>query len=1241
MHTLNGITTIFIVTANGYSNLQYAGRSSRVSDRVNVESSISQLSASSMDQKPRSPGILRLEKMSRTSELGTTSSATMEVGPSFPSQSQSSASRQSVTFGTVECQGDENYAGDATSKTVADARSRDDMQHIVAAISTRANPAGETPQNPSTEKSTVNGEGNDSENDYSASVCAIMQRRNSIRRQSRRKRRPSSPFGVDVDNIVRRRSSAYTTSSGETVISMEEGGNQEQIFENLKLHKEVLSGVKQQPWPLRRKIKLVRQAKAYVRRHEGALQERLAQSRNTKDVIARVSLYVTKKWQHFRRELINLQTWFVPWELRIMEIESHFGSAVASYFTFLRWLFWINLVIAGTLTAFVAIPEVLTANATLAGERKIMLKEESVKSKHLLTLWEFEGVLKYSPFFYGWYTNQDTNTKYRLPMAYFVTNLVVYTYSFVAILRKMAKNSRLSKLTEKEDEYVFSWKLFTGWDFMIGNPETAHNRTASIVLGFKEVLLEEAEKQKDKRNWKIISRRIFVNVAVLSLLALSAYAVIEVVERSTTKIDSHSWLRQNEITIVMSLITTLFPMFFEILGFLESYHPRKQLRMQLARIMVLNLLNLYSLIFALFRKMNSMKPDDIYDLKSTETTCKYNLVECGDELTHTQQITTLATASLVFLSNITHFHAKREIIESTTLPSVRQETLFLNPFLDRNELYEDYLSNDTFDLSTIDYLYEDSQTNSNESYYERQDNRSVDDSRTYDYKNFTPIANFLTDSTIAEDFYTTSTLSQAKTPTSTETSTAEDSSEITDDFTEKTISSSSPDEMSSTEKISVSATVEVTPKTNTISLENSLPTLRSNDPSSRENYPVKCFVKTCNVTSQKNLIPSLEQLDPKIRRKVRRLCWETMFGQELAKLTVMDLVLTTLTTLCMDFLRAVFVRYMNNCWCWDLEKQFPQYGDFKIAENILHLVYNQGMVWMGMFFSPGLTVLNLLKLGILMYLRSWIVLTCNVPHEVVFRASRSNNFYFTLLLTMLFLCVLPVGYAIVWVEPSWHCGPFSGYPRIYSLVTHTLINSLPEMIQRCLEYVTSPGTIIPLIVLMMLIIYYMVSLAGSLREANNDLKMQLRHERTEERRKLFKIAEKRQNVAEAPLSTRWKKLLPALPQARVTELSRNSEITQRDDVQIAIGNSSDTTEGKGLTNKDIDNDSSRREQILSNNEKQIQEENDSGLNGTSSNKRSFVGYSWDSQSSEQSVIPEIQLNNELSNVTEDCDQETT
>lgn len=60
------------------------------------------------------------------------------------------------------------------------------------------------------------------------------------------------------------------------------------------------------------------------------------------------------------------------------------------------------------------------------------------------------------------------------------------------------------------------------------------------------------------------------------------------------------------------------------------------------------------------------------------------------------------------------------------------------------------------------------------------------------------------------------------------------------------------------------------------------------------------------------------------------------------------------------------------------------------------------------------------------------------------RASKSNNFYLSLLLTMLFLCVLPVGYAIVWLRPSWHCGPFSEYNRIAEFITNTTRNALPK-----------------------------------------------------------------------------------------------------------------------------------------------------------------------------------------------------
>ena len=44
--------------------------------------------------------------------------------------------------------------------------------------------------------------------------------------------------------------------------------------------------------------------------------------------------------------------------------------------------------------------------------------------------------------------------------------------------------------------------------------------------------------------------------------------------------------------------------------------------------------------------------------------------------------------------------------------------------------------------------------------------------------------------------------------------------------------------------------------------------------------------------------------------------------QEFVKLTVSDIQVTYLTILIGDFLRAVLVRFLNYCWCWDLEAGF-------------------------------------------------------------------------------------------------------------------------------------------------------------------------------------------------------------------------------------------------------------------------------------------------------------------------------
>ena len=61
-------------------------------------------------------------------------------------------------------------------------------------------------------------------------------------------------------------------------------------------------------------------------------------------------------------KLINdLADHLIPWQKRIKDIESHFGSVVSSYFVFLRWIFWMNFAITIVLTVAVIIPEVRNA----------------------------------------------------------------------------------------------------------------------------------------------------------------------------------------------------------------------------------------------------------------------------------------------------------------------------------------------------------------------------------------------------------------------------------------------------------------------------------------------------------------------------------------------------------------------------------------------------------------------------------------------------------------------------------------------------------------------------------------------------------------------------------------------------------------------------------------------------------------------------------------------------------------
>ncbi|NWX68909.1 TMC3 protein, partial [Alca torda] len=689
-----------------------------------------------------------------------------------------------------------------------------------------------------------------------------------------------------------------------------ESHDPEQIFQNIQYQKEIMSNIRCRPWPMRQKLRALRQAKEIVLKYEG----RLTRTRGYQAAGAEL-------WRKFVRLAYNFVVIFIPWEMRIKKIESHFGSGVASYFIFLRWLFGINIVLTIMTGAFVVLPELLAGAPFGSTVSKTIPKDHIKSAQDLDTIWSLGGYLQYSVLFYGYYGHDRKIGKagYRLPLAYFLVGMAVFAYSFIILLKKMAKNSRMSLASASDENYTFCWRLFCAWDYLIGNPEAAESKAAAIVNSIREAILEEQEKKKSKNLAVTISLRIIANILVLLSLAGSIYIIYFVVDRSQrlerTKKELTLW-EKNEVSVVVSLITMIAPSAFELVAALEMYHPRTTLRFQLARVLVLYLGNLYSLIIALLDKVDSMSVTD-------------------------SDVNNNASNSTTF--SATKTFSKEENLP-TTIPDVPIKTNGI------------------------------------------------------------------------------ATLEEARAQGFT----------VSDSLVNKTVS------------------------------------FNAQNPQDQ--------------------------------------CWETYVGQEMLKLSIIDMIFTVASILLIDFFRGLCVRYLSDCWCWDLESKFPEYGEFKIAENVLHLVYNQGMIWMGAFFSPCLPAFNVLKLIGLMYLRSWAVLTCNVPHQQVFRASRSNNFYLAMLLFMLFLCMLPTIFAIARYKPSLSCGPFSGQEKIYDIVSETIQNDFPTWFNTVITYISSPVVVLPALLLLFMLIYYLQSIARSLKFTNNQLRMKIQTERTEDKKKVVQMA---------------------------------------------------------------------------------------------------------------------------------------
>nr|XP_024643354.1 transmembrane channel-like protein 7 [Macaca nemestrina] len=193
------------------------------------------------------------------------------------------------------------------------------------------------------------------------------------------------------------------------------------------------------------------------------------------------------------------------------------------------------------------------------------------------------------------------------------------------------------------------------------------------------------------------------------------------------------------------------------------------------------------------------------------------------------------------------------------------------------------------------------------------------------------------------------------------------------------------------------------------------------------------------------------------------------------------------------------------CSSWKLIQCWGQ-QEFAIPDNVLGIVYGQTICWIGAFFSPLLPAIATLKFIIIFYVKEWSLLYTCRPSPRPFRASNSNFFFLLVLLIGLCLAIIPLTISISRIPSSKACGPFTNFNTTWEVIPKT-VSTFPSSLQSFIHGVTSEAFAVPFFMIICLIMFYFIALAGAHKRVVIQLREQLSLESRDKRYLIQKLTE--------------------------------------------------------------------------------------------------------------------------------------
>ncbi|KAM6942315.1 transmembrane channel-like protein 5 [Lycodopsis pacificus] len=155
-------------------------------------------------------------------------------------------------------------------------------------------------------------------------------------------------------------------------------------------------------------------------------------------------------------------------------------------------------------------------------------------------------------------------------------------------------------------------------------------------------------------------------------------------------------------------------------------------------------------------------------------------------------------------------------------------------------------------------------------------------------------------------------------------------------------------------------------------------------------------------------------------------CWESIVGEALYRLVIVDFLFLMLGSFFGEFLSNVIGTRL-----------LPRLGvpEFDVARNVIEFIYAQTLAWIGIYFSPLLPAIQILKFFLLFYVKKVsLVQNCQPPRRSG-RAAQMQTIFIALLFFPFFVGALSMVAYTAWsLTPSEQCGPFRGLNNTFSVV---------------------------------------------------------------------------------------------------------------------------------------------------------------------------------------------------------------